>query len=118
LDGLRGASRGVSGKVRTDRRSSEPTQPFEHERNGRSIPTICNAARRRALHYRQLLADLGALLVRGQPSATSMGCHQIEAAPQAMVALGWPRGATGSNSILDRCHRERRPQWSKIVALW
>jgi hypothetical protein len=47
-----------------------------------------------------------------------MSYHQIEAALKAMEAAGWQRTGPAGGSILTRCHRERRGQWGKIIALW
>ena len=66
--------------------------------------------------YRTHLAEHGAKEHQGRPSAATMSFAQLEDALAAMRDAGWKKQAP--NSILGRCHREYRPMWSKIIALW
>jgi len=66
--------------------------------------------------YRAHLAAHGADLHRGRPSASTMSGPQIEAALAPLETLTGRAVAEGS--ILGRCNRQRRPQWSKVIALW
>lgn len=66
--------------------------------------------------YRQHLAEHGALDHQGRPSAATMSFAQLEAALGAMRTMGWK--PTQGGSILARCHRARRNQWAKVIALW
>jgi alkylated DNA nucleotide flippase Atl1 len=47
-----------------------------------------------------------------------MDYGQIEAALAGMRAAGWQHTAPLVGSIMQRCHRERRGQWGKVIRLW
>jgi len=66
--------------------------------------------------YRAHLAAHGATEHKGRPSAATMGTAQIESALKELEAITGRQ--PGEGSILARCHKARRGQWGKVIALW
>jgi hypothetical protein len=66
--------------------------------------------------YRAHLAAHGAGDHKGRPSASTLSGPQLDAALAELEAIAGRQH--GEGSILARCHRGRRGQWGKVIALW